>query len=817
MKNTYITFLLLFFLSNFSWANKEFLQLDSQNQSNRNPRNYYISNEGNDNNEGTKNSPWSSLSKASQTTLIAGDSLLFKRGDRFDGHLVINGSGTESNPIVVSSYGEGELPIITGQVGDAGGGDYQEALLVENQSHIELSYLEINNERTSNRTGVKEDDAYGILITNTGTKSTRGYYIHHLTVRNVYAPKPILPDEGEDAFNSLEVSGIRFLSAKNRIAGQEKNMSDILVEECYFTDIQRLGIHIKHEGGQNGIGNDRTNTNSDILVRNNEFYYTGGTCVLPIKTYNTLIENNIFDHPGANVDERMPGRGSAVWTWRCFNTVIQKNQCLSTRGYLDSHGVHIDHENVNTFVQYNYMEDCEGGFVEILGGNVNSVYRFNVSVNDGWRNNPNWRNSNHTLWINENVPSGTHYSDSNYIYNNTVYMDRNFNTAIDIDAKATYIFNNIFYSSEGTIGGKQCVVKTNNNDYLLSNNLFYGKINSKFSNVDNNKIVEDPQFINPGTDDQNGYHLQDDSPAVNAGLQMVGPPIPEAGTGVFKDLTPYPTEDYYGNPIDLINGTPNIGASNLKDIPVSSVTIEDKITLGINETYTLTYTVLPNNATNKNVTWSVENNEVVNITEEGLVTALTIGETTITVTTEDGNKTAICQVNIIEESIPVPTNIIVTPAINEALIEWESIESADSFYLEYKLLESEWIRFTDITSNSYTISDLSANMEYQVRLKTVIDDFTSLWSENISFTTLKDDVINSIKNEEQFIALSPNPVENKLHIQAHIQATVITIYDVFGRTYIQQNYSSTIDVSVLPQGLYLLKVDQLKPVRFIKK
>jgi hypothetical protein len=29
------------------------------------------------------------------------------------------------------------------------------------------------------------------------------------------------------------------------------------------------------------------------------------------------------------------------------------------------------------------MEDCEGGFVEILGGNSNTVYRFNASVNDG--------------------------------------------------------------------------------------------------------------------------------------------------------------------------------------------------------------------------------------------------------------------------------------------------------------------------------------------------------------------------------------------------------------------------------------------------
>ena len=45
------------------------------------------------------------------------------------------------------------------------------------------------------------------------------------------------------------------------------------------------------------------------------------------------------------------------------------------------------------------MEDCEGGFVEILGGKETAVDL--IYVNDGWRDNPNWRNSNHTIWLND--------------------------------------------------------------------------------------------------------------------------------------------------------------------------------------------------------------------------------------------------------------------------------------------------------------------------------------------------------------------------------------------------------------------------------
>ena len=96
-----------------------------------------------------------------------------------------------------------------------------------------------------------------------------------------------------------------------------------------------------------------------------------------------MIENNIFNKPGAKTNARMIGRGSAVWNWYSVNTVIQRNQAIGIRGILDSHGIHVDHSNVGTFIQYNYMEDCEGGFVEILGGNETAVYRFNISLNDG--------------------------------------------------------------------------------------------------------------------------------------------------------------------------------------------------------------------------------------------------------------------------------------------------------------------------------------------------------------------------------------------------------------------------------------------------
>ncbi|MGP1460068.1 MAG: Ig-like domain-containing protein, partial [Bacteroides sp.] len=61
---------------------------------------------------------------------------------------------------------------------------------------------------------------------------------------------------------------------------------------------------------------------------------------------------------------------------------------------------------------------------------------------------------------------------------------------------------------------------------------------------------------------------------------------------------------------------------------------------------TLTATVAPANATNKKVTWSSNKTDVATVDENGTVTAVGVGEATITVTTEDGGKTAACTVKV---------------------------------------------------------------------------------------------------------------------------------------------------------------------------
>ena len=85
---------------------------------------------------------------------------------------------------------------------------------------------------------------------------------------------------------------------------------------------------------------------------------------------------------------------------------------------------------------------------------------------------------------------------------------------------------------------------------------------------------------------------------------------------------------------------------NAAMVSVTGVSL-DKITLELftGNTVTLTATVHPDNATNKDVTWSSDNADVATV-DNGTVTAVGAGEATITVTTEDGSKTATCVVQV---------------------------------------------------------------------------------------------------------------------------------------------------------------------------
>ena len=86
-----------------------------------------------------------------------------------------------------------------------------------------------------------------------------------------------------------------------------------------------------------------------------------------------------------------------------------------------------------------------------------------------------------------------------------------------------------------------------------------------------------------------------------------------------------------------------------KIIPVTGVELESIATVKEGATTTLIATILPSDASNKAVTWTSSNEAAATVDSKGVVTGVKEGlKTSITVTTADGNKSASCEVTVLE-------------------------------------------------------------------------------------------------------------------------------------------------------------------------
>ena len=99
----------------------------------------------------------------------------------------------------------------------------------------------------------------------------------------------------------------------------------------------------------------------------------------------------------------------------------------------------------------------------------------------------------------------------------------------------------------------------------------------------------------------------------------------------------------------------NLSAScvvTVSSLPVSSITLnKTSATLIENNTTQLIATVLPDNATYKQVSWRSSNSSVATVDNNGLVTAMAPGTASITATTTDGsNLSASCDVTVISKT-----------------------------------------------------------------------------------------------------------------------------------------------------------------------
>lgn len=165
---------------------------------------------------------------------------------------------------------------------------------------------------------------------------------------------------------------------------------------------------------------------------------------------------------------------------------------------------------------------------------------------------------------------------------------------------------------------------------------------------------------------------------------------------------------------------------------VESISVPATMSLPVGASKTIDVTFTPTNADNKNVSYDSSDPTVAEVDANGLVTALKAGNTTITVTSEDGNKQATCEVTVRAAGPNVAPNgvIISSTGANDASraidndegTEWQAIadnlankDQTGSMVIDLKSehrLDLITIHFEGACSDAYTVDVSSDNTNW---------------------------------------------------------------------------------------------------------
>ena len=458
---------------------------------------YFDSVNGSDQNPGSKELPFRSIEKINDINLKNNSHIYLSNGSLFKGSINL----LNKRNIMITNYNEEEYenkPIIDSKGNLAG-------ILVENSSFTNISNIQITanggNESSKPHKLINRDLRAGILYIVSDKNTHKNFSIDNVIINDIF-----FYDEGFKR-NSNEVRtpngngsygwGIRILNLSD-----SGNLENLTIKNSIIENISHSGIRVKGR-----LDNKFKNVN----VFNNKLLKTGGPGMVFNSTYNLHAYSNDINFSGSPDDSRKWGRGSGLWTWGSTLGLIEKNKFQNANGPADSAGCHIDFNCKDIVVQHNLSKNNAGGFVEILGNNYNCSYRYNVSINDGYRIKGKGNNfqEGKSFWLSGFVGNGNerHGPYNSYVYNNTIYVNEDIvsKIAVDKNSKGVLVANNIFYYKGETamVLGDQYKPDTGGDgsieNVFFENNLFLKDHWPKEVLIQPSKsVIGDPFFKNAG-------------------------------------------------------------------------------------------------------------------------------------------------------------------------------------------------------------------------------------------------------------------------------------------------------------------------------
>jgi len=376
-------------------------------------RAWYIDTTGTDAGYGTREKPFKTVYRANVLYLVAGDTLFFRAGQKFEGTLEFRAGlkGASNKPIFITSYGKGHATI---------DGRDSAGIRLYKQSYVKLEHLTLVG--LGRKAGNVKD---GLALIN-----CKDIDVQDLDI------------------SGFQKSGLLIYSSQNvdakNVFVHDNGSAGITVEAPYQTR-ESYNIKILYCRAENNPG-DPTNlsnhSGNGIVV---------GDCRKVLIDHCTAT-NNGWDMP------RIGNGPVGIWAYEADSVIIQ--HCLSyknktSKGGADGGGFDLDGGVTNSVVQYNLSYDNWGSgycIFQYWGASPwhHNIFRYNISENDGTVS-----DSQAGLYIWNSSDDEKQFHDCQ-VYGNIIYNDKV--SAICFSEKSEskgFTFkNNVFVAKDSLIKGR---------------------------------------------------------------------------------------------------------------------------------------------------------------------------------------------------------------------------------------------------------------------------------------------------------------------------------------------------------------------------
>ena len=483
----------------------------------------FFSSDAADGGDGTIESPYNTLDVISLLNIVPGTHIYIEKDSKFLGSLsLVNIHGTDDEPVVVTSYGEGDKPLIDGNDLKGNG-----VLYIKNSDNLVVENLEITDSANT------EADRRGVLIVCDNNNNTNEIVTYkNISLKNLYI-------HDINGFRDAENSGMAMWS---KITGGIHvwstdglgRVDGLDISGCQITEVSNVGIATWYKVTQSADGNVSAKMVSpysndfkdyahiNVHIDGNEISHIGKNAIFARNLIGGLIEYNVV-HDTA----KYCISGNSIVTRSVDGTVIQYNEGYRNLARVreedgklqDGCMLDADLDSKYTVWQYNYSHDNSFGlFINCTTEAKDvAIVRYNLSVND--------KGNKGIIYIN-------YAAAGIYVYNNTIITsyDTEYIIQSNGSGRISYFYNNLIYNRSdkakfGISGG--C-------NMTAENNLIFNEYGSSiadmqyFVSLNKGGIYDtDPLFVGYlqedsvlGIQNQGAYMLDSNSPALGVGKEV---------------------------------------------------------------------------------------------------------------------------------------------------------------------------------------------------------------------------------------------------------------------------------------------------------